>query len=171
MLRKILAGACATCLLFLCGCTKQHNIDPAEFCRRYNEIQGEEVILPERFFKEQGETSQETNCNFPFWEGYSALLSLQTDTDGTVTGFQLTCIREGTALSTEGLNALYKTYVDLAAVLTVSNREDAENTVRAAGLLPESLVFADYGFVGEADGHQYSVFSGEMYISLFCGRV
>lgn len=171
MLRKILAGVCAIFLLFLCGCTKQRNIDPAEFCRRYNEMQSAEILLPEQFFKEQGENVQEVNCNFMLREEIGALLSLQTDTDGTVTGFQLTCICENTAFSAEALNALYNTYVDLAAVLTVSSREDAENTVRAAGLLPESLVFADYGFVGEADGHQYSVFSEEQYISLFCARI
>ncbi len=171
MLRKILAGACAICLLFLCGCTKQRNMDSSEFCRRYNEIQKDEVLLPEFFFKEHGESTQETNCNFLFWEDCSALLTLQTDTDGTVIGFQLTCIREGTADSAEALTALYNTYADLAAVLTVSSREDAESAANTAGLLPESLAFSDYGFVGEAQKHQYSVFSGETYISLFCQRV
>lgn len=171
MLRKTLAVTAVICLLFLCGCTKQRNMDAAEFSRRYNEIQGEEVLLPEQFFKEQGENIQETNCQFSFWEENRALLTLQTEADGTVTGFQLTCIRENAALSAEALSALYQTYVKLAAVLTVSSCEEAENTVRTAGILPESLVFEDYGFVGEAAEHQFSVFSGEMYIALFCQRV
>lgn len=171
MLRKTVAGVCVICLLLLCGCTKQRNMDAAEFCKRYNEIQGEEILLPEQFFKEQGKNVQETNCHFPFWEESRALLTLQTDTDGTVTGFQLTCIRESTVLSAEALLALYKAYTDLTAVLTVSSCEDAESAVRTAGILPESLIFEDYGFVGEAAEHQFSVFSGEMYIALFCQRV
>lgn len=161
----------AISLLFLCACTRQRNIDTAEFCKRVNALRGEETLTPTLFFKEPNESADEYNCNFFYAEGQTALLSLKTDSTGTVIGFQLTCISEGATPSAEVLHALYTAYVQLVTVLTVGETaEDGEETVRAAGILPENIGFADYGYVSENEKHQFAVFSGESYLSLFCER-
>lgn len=161
----------AVCLLFLCACTRQRNIDTAEFCKRVNTLRGEETLTPTQFFKEPNESADEYNCNFSYAQGQTALLSLRTDSTGTVIGFQLTCIPEGEALSAEAVGALYDAYVQFVTVLMVGDAaDDGEESVRAAGILPEHLGFTDYGYIGENEKHQFAVFSGENYLSLFCER-
>lgn len=167
-----LSAVLAVCLLVLCGCTRQRNIDTAEFCKRVNGLRAEETLTLAQFFKEPAENTNEYNCNFLYTEGQTALLSLKTDTEGTVIGFQLTCIPEGATPSDETLRALYQTYVQLVTVLTVRENTGAgEELLSAAGILPENLHFTDYGYVSENEKHQFAVFSGESYLSLFCERV
>ncbi len=158
--------------LLLCGCTKQRNIDTAEFCKRFNTLSGTEILQPDAFFREAAESAREYNCNFPFSEGQTALLTLTTDQNGTVTAFQLTCVASDVQNTPESFGALYQTYIKLVTVLTVcESADDAEILVQSAGILPEQIGFSDFGFVGEEGGHRFSVFSGEMYLSMFCERV
>lgn len=156
----------------LCACTKQRNMDVAEFCERFNAIRGQELLLPEMFFTESAESTKEYNCNFSFDETHTTLLSLGTAEDGTVTNLQLTCIPEGEApYTSEAFSALFEIYVQLVHVLSVSeNTENALHLINAAGITRENLSFADFGFVGKTDAFEYAVFSGEMYLSLFCTR-
>lgn len=162
----------AVCLLFLCACTRQRNIDTAEFCKRVNTLRGEELLVPTQFFREPNASADEYNCNFSYAEGQTALLSLKTDSTGTVIGFQLTCIPENGAPSTEAVGALYDAYVQFVTVLMVGDTaEDGEEAIRAVGILPENLGFTDNGYVSKNDTHQFAVFSGENYISLFCERI
>lgn len=164
----------AAILLFislpLCGCTQQRNMDTAEFCRRFNALQKSETLLSETFFREAANT-QEYNTAMLFGNGETALLTLTADSAGTVTGFQLTAVSSDMQNTPEAFGALYETYIQLVTVLTVSeSAADGESIVRSAGILPENLGFTDFGFVGEANTHCFSVFSGEMYISMFCER-
>lgn len=166
----------AAVLLFisvlLCGCTKQRNMDHAEFCKRLNALQQNETLSAEAFFKEGNPAANEWNISLPFGSGETALLTLTSDTNGTVTAFQLTAVSSDMQNTPEAFRALYETYLQLVTVLTVcESTEESEALVRSAGILPESLGFTDFGFVGEAGAHCFSVFSGEMYISMFCERV
>ncbi|MGN0520849.1 MAG: hypothetical protein ACI4LB_08930 [Candidatus Fimenecus sp.] len=166
----------ATAFLFLLifglsGCTKQRNMDIPEFCKRFNTVQSTQMLTPEAFFCERADTIREYNCHLPITQDLTALLSLTTDDSGTVTAVQLTCIPESEAYSEETFRALFDTYTALCAVLTVKETDAAEEAVRTAGILPETLVFSEYGFVGETEKHRYSVFSGEQYLSLFCERI
>lgn len=158
-------------LLCLSGCTKQRNTDIPEFCKRFNTVWGEQTLNPENFFCEQAESAQDYNCHLQIADNLTALLTLRTDTDGTVTALQLTCIPERETYTEDTFNALYATYTALCAVLTVQDSDAAENAVRTAGILPESLGFSAHGFVGEAEKHRYSIFSGEQYLTLFCERI
>ena len=155
----------------LSGCTKQRNMDISEFCKRVNTEQGTQVLAPENFFRELADTVREYNCHMPITQNCTALLSLTADSTDTVTALQLTCIPDAAPYTSEDFAALYQAYITLCAVLTVQEPDDAEAAVRMAGILPESLEFSEYGFVGEAEKHRYSVFSGEQYISLFCERI
>ena len=158
--------------LLLCGCTQQRNMDTAEFCRRFNALQKSETLLSETFFREAAEDTREYNTSLPFGNGETALLTLHTDAAGTVTAFQITAVASDMQNTPESFGALYETYIQLVTVLTVSGKaEDGETLVRTAGILPDNLGFVDFGFVGEAGTHCFSVFSGEMYISMFCERV
>lgn len=159
-------------LLFcLTGCAKQRNTDIPEFCKRFNTVQNVQTITPEDFFCEQAESLQDYNCHLQIADNLTALLTLHTDPDGTVTAFQLTCIPEAENYTEDTFRALYVYYTELCAVLTVRDAKAAEDAVRTAGILPETLGFSAYGFVGEAEKHRYSVFSGEQYLTLFCERV
>lgn len=158
--------------LLLCGCTQQRNMDTAEFCRRFNILQKSEVLASEAFFREASEDKREFNTSLSFGNGETALLTLSTDSAGTVTAFQITAVSSDMQNTPEAFAALYATYIQLVTVLTVSkDPEEGEDFVRNAGILPENLGFVDFGFVGEANEHCFSVFSGEMYISMFCERV
>ncbi len=159
-------------LLPLCGCTQQRNMDTAEFCRRFNTLQKAETLISESFFREASEDTRESNTSLSFGNGETALLTLTADTVGTVTAFQLTAVASDMQNTPEAFGALYETYIQLVTVLTVSeSAADGEDMIRRAGILPENLGFTDFGFVGEADAHRFSVFSGEMYISMFCERI
>lgn len=171
IIRRIAAGMLFICVL-LCGCTTQRNIDPAEFCKRLNTLQQSETLSAEAFFKDGSPDAGEWNTSLPFGDGETALLTLTTDADGTVTGFQLTAVASDMQNTPEAFLTFYALYIQLVTVLTVGESpENSEILVQEAGILPESLGFTDFGFVGEAGAHRFSVFSGEMYISLFCERV
>lgn len=171
IMKQIAAVLLLICVL-LCGCTKQRNMDYAEFCKRLNALQQSETLSAEAFFKENTPNTNELNTSMPFGDGETALLTLSTDSAGTVTAFQLTAVSSDMQNTPEAFGALYETYLQLVTVLTVhESAEDSEVLVQEAGILPESLGFTDFGFVGEASGHRFSVFSGEMYISMFCERV
>lgn len=171
IMKQIAAVLLLICVL-LCGCTKQRNMDYAEFCKRLNALQQSETLSAEAFFKENTPNTNELNTSMPFGDGETALLTLTTDSAGTVTAFQLTVVSSDMQNTPEAFGALYETYLQLVTVLTVhESAEDSEVLVQEAGILPESLGFTDFGFVGEASGHRFSVFSGEMYISMFCERV
>lgn len=171
IMKQIAAVLLLICVL-LCGCTKQKNMDYAEFCKRLNALQQSETLSAEAFFKENAPNTNELNTSMPFGDGETALLTLTTDSAGTVTAFQLTVVSFDMQNTPEAFGALYETYLQLVTVLTVhESTEDSEVLVQEAGILPESLGFTDFGFVGEASGHRFSVFSGEMYISMFCERV
>lgn len=158
-------------VVVLCGCTQQRNMDHAEFCRRFNALQQTETLLPEAFFREADTSTHEYNTSMPFGNGETALLTLTADDSGTVTAFQMTVVASDMQNTPEAFEALYETYLQLVTVLTVSeSTEDSEALVQGAGILPENLGFVGFGFVGEADSHRFSVFSGEMYISMFCER-
>lgn len=171
IIRRITAGLLFISVL-LCGCTKQRNMDPAEFCKRLNALQQTETLSAEAFFKDGNPTADEFNISLPFGGEETALLTLTTDTNGTVTAFQLTAVSSDMQNTPEAFGALYAIYLQLVTVLTVSESpEDSEVLVQEAGILPENLSFTDFGFVGEAGAHRFSVFSGEMYISVFCERI
>lgn len=166
------AAAMLFLLLFLCcGCTKQRNMDIPEFCKRYNAATNAETLSPDAFFSEPAEAVSEYNCHIAITENLTALLTLTTDSSGTVTNLQLTCIPEGGTYNADTFVAVYETYTALCAVLTVQDVQTADAAVRAAGILPENIGFTPFGFVGEAEKHRYSVFSGEQYLSLFCERI
>ncbi len=168
----IRAAAALFLLLFLLnGCTKQRNMDISEFCKRYNALQNAEVLAPENFFSEPTEAVSEYNCHMTVSENLTALLTLCVDTAGTVTALQLTCIPEGGTYTADTFSAVYEVYTALCAVLTVQDIHTADSAVRTAGILPETLTFAPFGFVGETEKHRYSVFSGEQYLSLFCEQI
>ena len=165
------AGVLLFLLLCLSGCTQQRNTDIPEFCKRFNTVRGEQALSPENFFCEQAESARDYNCHLQITDNLTALLTLRTEADGTVTALQLTCIPEGGTYTEDTFDALYATYTALCAVLTVQDGKTAETAVRTAGILPESLGFTAHGFVGEAEKHRYSVFSGEQYLTLFCERI
>ncbi|MGN0571703.1 MAG: hypothetical protein ACI4K9_05950 [Candidatus Fimenecus sp.] len=171
--KQLLRTATVLLLLIFClsGCTKQRNMDIPEFCKRFNTAQSTEVLAPENFFCERADTVREYNCHLPIATDLTALLSLTTDESGTVTAVQLTCIPESETYPEEAFRALYETYTVLCAVLTVETADKAEESIRTAGILPETLAFTEYGFVGETEKHRYSVFSGEQYLALFCERI
>lgn len=157
--------------VLLCGCTRQRNMDTSEFCRRFNQLQQTETLLAEAFFREANTATHELNTSMPFGNGETALLTLTTDDSGTVTAFQLTAVASDMQNTPESFEALYAIYLQLVTVLTVSESvEDSEICIQNAGILPENLGFVSFGFVGEANAHRFSVFSGEMYISMFCER-
>lgn len=155
-------------ILLFCACTRQESIDIFAFCDRFNAYQDEDILQTETLFK-AADNAQEYNTEFAFCTGHTALLSVTVDETDTVTGFQLTVIPEDAAFDEPARQALFETYVELAAVYTAAdNLDDALAGVQAAGLSAENLNFADFGYAGEYDGRQYAVFSGEQYISLFC---
>lgn len=170
--RKALAVLLAILVVLLASCTRQRNMDTAEFCRRFNELQEAETLTPDMFFKETAEASGEYFCNFAFTEGHTALLTLTAREDGTVIALQLTCIPQGEAAYTaDTFSALYTCFVRLVSVLSVCDTEaDALNLVHAAGITEDRLVFADNGYTGATDGFTYALFSGTQYLSLFCSR-
>lgn len=157
-----------TLILLFCACTRQESIDIFAFCDRFNAFQEEDIIQTETLFR-AADNAQEYNTEFAFCPGHTALLSVTVDETDTVTGFQLTVIPEESALDETARQALFNTYVELAAVYTAAeNTDDALVGVQEAGLSAENLAFTDFGYAGEYDGRQYAVFSGEQYISLFC---
>ena len=170
--RKGLAVLLAVLIVLLVSCTRQRNMDAAEFCRRFNELQEAETLVPDMFFKETAEASGTYDCNFTFAEGHTALLTLTAREDGTITALQLTCIPQGEAAYTaETFSALYTCFVRLVCVLAVCDTEnDALDLVHTAGIAEDRLAFADSGYTGETDGFTYALFSGTQYLSLFCSR-
>lgn len=155
-------------LILFCACTRQESIDIFAFCDRFNAFQEEDIIQTETLFQ-AADNAQEYNTEFAFCPGHTALLSVTVDETDTVTGFQLTVIPEETALDETARQALFNTYVELAAVYTAAeNTDDALVCVQEAGLSAENLAFTDFGYAGEYEDRQYAVFSGEQYISLFC---
>lgn len=155
----------------LSGCTKQRNMDIPEFCKRFNAEQSAQTLTPEGFFCERADKVREYNCRLQITQNCTALLSLTTDDTATVTAVQLTCIPNDVPYTDADFSALYQTYVTLCSVLTVTTPDEAEETVRTTGILPESLAFSAHGFVGETQKQRYSIFAGEQYLSLFCERI
>ena len=155
----------------LSACTRQRNMDTAEFCSRFNELRDEQTLMPEQLFKETADVSGAYYCNFAFAEGHTALLTLNAQTDGTVTALQLTCIPEGEgAYTAETFSALYACFVQLVSVLSVCEPIEAQAHLQAAGITEDRLGFSDFGFTASGDGFSYALFSGEKYLSLFCSR-
>lgn len=153
------------------GCSKQRNMDIPEFCKRFNAAQNSQGLTPEGFFRARAEEEKEYNCRLQITQNCTALLSLTTDSTATVTAIQLTCIPDAAPYTDADFAALYQTYVTLCSVLCVTTPDTAEDAVRTAGILPETLAFSDLGFVGETEKLRYSLFADEQYLSLFCERI
>ncbi len=159
-------------LLHLSACTQQRDMDPAEFCRRYNEEAGDFPLVYETFFKADNARAGDYLCDFSFAEGHAALLTLGADDAGAVQSLQLTCVSAGEAAYTrETFRALFSCFARLCGVLCVSQSEqDTLDLLHAAGLSEDRLQFADNGYQSSADGYRFALFSGEQYLSLLCAR-
>lgn len=141
-----------TAMLSLCACTRQESIDAYEFCRLHNRAYKEHAIPYESVFLEEG---AQNRVAFLSLAGGPALLSLELDEHGTVTGLALTA--ESGSFSREGLSGFYEAYLRLSSVLLAQSLDETRQRTKKLKLLPESFAFKDACFEAEDERFRFCV--------------
>lgn len=130
----ISASLSAVCLT---ACSRQESIDAYEFCRRYNSEYDSPEIKYEEFFKE----CKSDGCFYSFYKigDKTALLTLDTDEKGTVTGIAATVTGEEGSYNEQELREFYDSYIALSSELMGVTSMEAEKAINDGGIFFDNL--------------------------------
>lgn len=156
-------------IFFFSSCTKQESIDVYEYCKRYNSQYDENKINYESFFKEDNEDS----CYYSFIETNEKpmLVTIKTDSDGTVAGIALTITKEGGSVSKEELLNSFNIYIQMSAVFCVKDFEEMKKALVECEIGEEDIAFEDINLSGDNGQQKFTILENSEIITMYTDRV
>lgn len=161
----ISASLSAVCLT---ACSRQESIDAYEFCRRYNSEYDSPEIKYEEFFKE----CKSDGCFYSFYKigDKTALLTLDTDEKGTVTGIAATVTGEEGSYNEQELREFYDSYIALSSELMGVTSREAEKAINDSGIFFDNLKFCDIDYYCEKGRYVFSLLCNKYVITAYTGK-
>ncbi len=158
----ISASLSAVCLT---ACSRQESIDAYEFCRRYNSEYDSPEIKYEEFFKE----CKSDGCFYSFYKigDKTALLTLDTDEKGTVTGIAATVTGEEGSYNEQELREFYDSYIALSSELMGVTSREAEKAINDSGIFFDNLKFCDIDYYCEKGRYVFSLLCNKYVITAY----
>lgn len=158
----ISASLSAVCLT---ACSRQESIDAYEFCRRYNSEYDSPEIKYEEFFKE----CKSDGCFYSFYKigDKTALLTLDTDEKGTVTGIAATVTGEEGSYNEQELREFYDSYIALSSELMGVTSMEAEKAINDGGIFFDNLKFCDIDYYCEKGRYVFSLLCNKYVITAY----
>ena len=161
----ISASLSAVCLT---ACSRQESIDAYEFCRRYNSEYDSHEIKYEEFFKE----CKSDGCFYSFYKigDKTALLTLDTDEKGTVTGIAATVTGEEGSYNEQELREFYDSYIALSSELMGVTSMEAEKAINDSGIFFDNLKFCDIDYYCEKGRYVFSLLCNKYVITAYTDK-
>lgn len=149
----------------LTACSRQESIDAYEFCRRYNSEYDSPEIKYEEFFKE----CKSDGCFYSFYKigDKTALLTLDTDEKGTVTGIAATVTGEEGSYNEQELREFYDSYIALSSELMGVTSREAEKAINDSGIFFDNLKFCDIDYYCEKERYVFSLLCNKYVITAY----
>ncbi|HAQ28333.1 MAG TPA: hypothetical protein DCQ76_00910, partial [Ruminococcaceae bacterium] len=151
----LLSAVTVSACLFLTACSKQESIDAYEFCRRYNSEYNSPEIKYDEFFKE----CKSDGCFYSFYkiDDKTALLTLDTDENGTVTGIAATITGDENSYGEQELREFYDSYIALSSELMGVSSAEAEKDINDSGIFFDNIKFCDTDYCCEKGRYAFSL--------------
>lgn len=149
----------------LSACSMQKRVDTYEFCDRFNSFYDQEILCPSDYYKSS--SLNEYNYFIKINEIRTAIVTIQTDENNSVSSIQITITKDETEFSEEEKQQTINYFIHLSSVLTSQGQDNVLNQLTQAGFAQDQIGFNSYNFSFSAPQCKYTVLCSTYIISFY----